>query len=69
MADAFDVMQHGHVAVITGGANRAAHDLIEVRPALSRWHPDWKERFEAFMAQDRPGKGRSGGKRSKTVWK
>ena len=29
----------------------AAHDLIENRPALSRWHPDWKERFEAFMAQ------------------
>lgn len=28
----------------------AAMDLIENRPALSRWHPDWKERFEAFMA-------------------
>ncbi|WP_334162588.1 SDR family NAD(P)-dependent oxidoreductase [Phenylobacterium sp.] len=25
-------------------------DLIENRPALSRWHPDWKARFEAFMA-------------------
>ena len=28
----------------------AAHDMIENRPALSRWHPDWKEQFEAFMA-------------------
>jgi NAD(P)-dependent dehydrogenase (short-subunit alcohol dehydrogenase family) len=27
----------------------AAQDLIENRPALSRWHPDWMERFEAFM--------------------
>ena len=29
----------------------AMGDLIENRPALSRWHPDWKERFEAFMAR------------------
>ena len=28
----------------------AMGDLIENRPALSRWHPDWKKRFEAFMA-------------------
>ena len=28
----------------------AMGDLIENRPALSRWHPDWKDRFEAFMA-------------------
>ena len=28
----------------------AAQDLIESRPALSRWHPDWKEAFERFMA-------------------
>ncbi len=28
----------------------AVQDMIENRPALSRWHPDWKERFEAFMA-------------------
>ena len=27
----------------------AAHDVIESRPALSRWHPEWKERFERFM--------------------
>lgn len=27
----------------------AMGDLIENRPALSRWHPDWKDRFEAFM--------------------
>jgi NAD(P)-dependent dehydrogenase (short-subunit alcohol dehydrogenase family) len=24
-------------------------DLIENRPALSRWHPAWKDRFAAFM--------------------
>ncbi len=28
----------------------AMGDVIENRPALSRWHPAWKERFEAFMA-------------------
>ena len=28
----------------------AAQDLIENRPALSRWHPDWKDAFERFMA-------------------
>jgi NAD(P)-dependent dehydrogenase (short-subunit alcohol dehydrogenase family) len=27
----------------------AAGDIIENRPALSRWHPDHKEAFEAFM--------------------
>lgn len=27
----------------------AMGDLIENRPALSRWHPDWKARFETFM--------------------
>lgn len=27
----------------------AMGDLIENRPALSRWHPDWKDRFEAFL--------------------
>jgi hypothetical protein len=26
----------------------AAGDIIENRPALSRWHPDYKEAFEAF---------------------
>lgn len=30
----------------------AAGDVAENRPALSRWHPDWKARFEAFMAGD-----------------
>lgn len=29
----------------------AIGDLIENRPALSRWHPDWQARFEAFMAK------------------
>ena len=32
----------------------AAGDLIENRPALSRWHPDYKEAFEAFMKPPRP---------------
>lgn len=27
----------------------AAHDLIDNRPALSRWHPDYKEAFEDFV--------------------
>jgi len=27
----------------------AMGDLIENRPPLSRWHPDWKDRFEAYM--------------------
>jgi hypothetical protein len=26
----------------------AAGDIIENRPPLSRWHPDWKDKFEAF---------------------
>ncbi|MEN3209944.1 SDR family NAD(P)-dependent oxidoreductase [Methylorubrum populi] len=29
----------------------AAGDIIENRPALSRWHPEWKARFDAFAAQ------------------
>lgn len=28
-----------------------AGDLAENRPALSRWHPDWKDRFDAFIAE------------------
>lgn len=28
----------------------AANDIVENRPALSRWHADWKEKFESFMA-------------------
>ena len=31
----------------------AIGDIIENRPALSRWHPDWKAAFAAFMAGDR----------------
>lgn len=27
-----------------------AGDIVENRPALSRWHPDWKDRFERFVA-------------------
>ena len=29
----------------------AAGDIVENRPALSRWHPDWKDAFEQFMAR------------------
>ncbi|MCW1382449.1 SDR family NAD(P)-dependent oxidoreductase [Novosphingobium sp. KCTC 2891] len=28
-----------------------AHDITEGRPALSRWHPDWKDAFAAWMAE------------------
>jgi NAD(P)-dependent dehydrogenase (short-subunit alcohol dehydrogenase family) len=31
----------------------AMGDLIENRPALSRWHLDWKTAFDAFMASGR----------------
>ena len=27
----------------------AAGDIVENRPALSRWHPDYAEAFETFM--------------------
>lgn len=27
----------------------AIGDVIENRPALSRWHPEWQDRFEAFL--------------------
>jgi len=30
----------------------AMGDLIENRPPLSRWHPDYKEAFDAFMKPD-----------------
>lgn len=30
----------------------AADDLVRNRPALSRWRPDYKAEFDAFMAQD-----------------
>ena len=28
-----------------------AEDMTEGRPALSRWHPEWKDRFDAFVAK------------------
>jgi len=31
-----------------------ALDIVEDRPALSRWHPDWKDKFAAFMQQSLP---------------
>jgi hypothetical protein len=29
----------------------AADDLIKNRPALSRWHPDYKDVFDRFMKE------------------
>jgi len=29
----------------------AAGDIVENRPALSRWHPDYKAAFERFLAE------------------
>ncbi|HXT08139.1 MAG TPA: SDR family NAD(P)-dependent oxidoreductase [Roseiarcus sp.] len=26
-------------------------DIIDKRPALSRWHPDWKDKFDAYVAE------------------
>ena len=37
----------------------AAGDIIENRPALSRWHPAYKAAFEAYMADDAGGPGMS----------
>ena len=34
----------------------AAQDIIENRPPLSRWHPDYAERFAAFLKEDRGGR-------------
>jgi NAD(P)-dependent dehydrogenase (short-subunit alcohol dehydrogenase family) len=31
----------------------AAGDIVENRPALSRWHPDYKDAFEAFLLAGR----------------
>jgi hypothetical protein len=30
----------------------AIGDVIENRPALSRWHPDWQKAFAAYMARN-----------------
>jgi NAD(P)-dependent dehydrogenase (short-subunit alcohol dehydrogenase family) len=30
----------------------AAQDITENRPPLSRWHPDWKDAFAAYMTRD-----------------
>lgn len=32
----------------------AAGDIIENRPPLSRWHPDYADAFKTFLAKDRP---------------
>ena len=33
----------------------AAADIIENRPPLSRWHPDYAERFKDFLRRHMPG--------------
>jgi NAD(P)-dependent dehydrogenase (short-subunit alcohol dehydrogenase family) len=33
----------------------AAGDIVENRPALSRWHPDYAAAFEAFLRAGKPG--------------
>lgn len=30
----------------------AAQDIVENRPPLSRWHPDWQDRFTAWLGRD-----------------
>jgi hypothetical protein len=35
----------------------AAGDIIENRPALSRWHPDYGERFAQFLRSPRSENG------------
>ena len=32
----------------------AADDIIQNRPALSRWHPDWKDRFAEYVRDVTP---------------
>lgn len=32
----------------------ATGDIIENRPPLSRWHPDYADAFKAFLTKDRP---------------
>jgi NAD(P)-dependent dehydrogenase (short-subunit alcohol dehydrogenase family) len=34
----------------------AAQDITENRPALSRWHPDYKEPFEKFLKAGKPSR-------------
>ena len=29
----------------------AAEDIVQNRPALSRWHPDFKDAFARYMAE------------------
>jgi hypothetical protein len=30
------------------------HPVLRNRPALSRWHPDYKDEFAAFLASESP---------------
>lgn len=38
-------------AIDAGRVRWAADDIAENRPALSRWHPAWRDRFAAYMRQ------------------
>ena len=29
----------------------SADDMMQNRPALSRWHPDWKDKFAQFIKE------------------
>ncbi len=40
-----------------------AQDMTQNRPALSRWHPDWKVRFDSFISRNVPGRKGQGSSR------
>ncbi len=57
-----DGMAHGRFYILCGDNDVtravddkrilwAAQDITKDRPALSRWHPDWKDAFAKFMAE------------------
>ena len=33
---------------------RAAQDITQNRPALSRWHPDYRDEFAEFLTLEAP---------------
>jgi NAD(P)-dependent dehydrogenase (short-subunit alcohol dehydrogenase family) len=39
-----------------------AQDMTQNRPALSRWHPDWKDRFDSFIERNVAGRKGQGSK-------
>ena len=34
----------------------AAEDIVHNRPALSRWHPDYKDRFAEYLSAELPAR-------------